>query len=228
MGFWETYPLIEELHCQDLHQFLLQAPFAIPRLALIDGNWHQRSCMAVQLRVWDLEIKNGMVSGYKTKSMTVPEQGLLRLNASILLMQSKNTPVIPAWRNMTIIEIVESLRSTAADRGLELYVMMPYIRIFFDQLKRIEGVKTLMNFRLHGASDLEANLFDMALGSGCANFVKHPASSISGSIAYMRGGHGILRQNLSDDRSMRLCLPVPPLHAWPLGSKALSVQTNFE
>ena len=218
MGYWDPYPLIEELRCQDLHQFLLEAPFAVPRLALMDGNWHQRSCMAVQLRVWDLEYKNGMVSAYKTKSMSGPEYLLLRLNASLLLMQSPTTLIIPEWRNKTIIEIVESLRSTAAERGRELYVMMPYIRIVFNKLSRMEGVKTLMNFHFHGASDLETNFFDMALASGCANFVKHPASSITGSIRYMRGGHGILRQNLSDDRSMRLCLPVPPSPSWPLGS----------
>jgi hypothetical protein len=202
---------------------LLQAPFAIPRLALTDGNWHQRSCMAVQLRVWDLEIKDGMATGYKTKSMTVPEHQLLSLNASVLLMQSQRQPMPLAWRNMTIIDIVASLRSAAVQRGQELYVMMPYIRVLFEELSRMEGVKTVMSFRLQGASDLEANALDMALGAACADFVRHPASSFSGSIGFMRGGHRIMSQNQSYDRSMRECLPVPPSPSWPLGSTKAQV-----
>ena len=169
------------------------SPFAVQAAMLAPGNAHGRACVALQLRLLDATLRDSdgarLVNG-------VPEAALAGAPAFSVLMRAE-APDTAAWRNETLLGVIAAMRDAAARRGLRLYVLMPFHQALFDSVAQLANVTTARALSVAGRSDLEVLLLEMALAAGCVGgVVLDPSSSLSVTIAAMRGGEGLLDARL--------------------------------
>jgi hypothetical protein len=182
----------EKGECDARMPLTLASPFAVQSAMLAARNDPGRACAALQLRLFDSEIRGGVsfVNG-------VPEDALADAPAFSVLMRKKASDTA-AWGNATLLGVIAQMRDAAAQRGLHLYVLMPFHRVLFESVARLANVTTASAFSVAGLSDLEVLFLEMALASSCrGGVVLDPSSSLSLTIAAMRGGEGLLDARLA-------------------------------
>ena len=75
---------------------------------------------------------------------------------------------------------------------------MPFHRALFERVARVANVTTASDLSVAGRSDLEVLFLEMALAASCrGGVVLDPSSSLSATIAAMRGGEGLLDARLA-------------------------------
>jgi hypothetical protein len=168
------------------------SPFAVQSAMLVPGNAHGQACVALQLRLLDTQVRDG--SRFVNN---VPEAELADVPAFSVLMRAE-APDTAAWHNTTLLGVIAAMRDAAAQRGLHLYVLMPFHQALFDAVAQLANVTTARALSVVGRSDLEVLLLEMALAAGCrGGVVLDPSSSLSVTIAAMRGGEGLLDARLA-------------------------------
>ena len=146
--------------------------------------------MAFQLRIYDVKIVKG-----RSLIKSVPEDRIA--DAPVFSVASRaDAADTAAWRNKTLIGVLEMMHAAAMRQNLSLFVLMPYHKAVFDRLAPMPGLTTVQNFSVAGLSELELLFVDMALAAGCELFVLDPQSTLSANIARMRAGLEVLYANL--------------------------------
>jgi hypothetical protein len=209
IAFWDSISEMGRalrIPCGHRRAFGRAAPFALQGGMLDPANAPGRACLALQLRLRDSRCRGG---GGRCSVNGVPEARLGGAPAFDVLMRPPARETA-AWRGRTLLEVVALVRDAAARRGLGLYVLMPFHRALFDAAARLGGVRTARSLAVAGRSDLEVLFLDMALAAGCdGGVVQDPRSSLSVTIAAMRGWEGALTAALEPTRSRGDCGPGP-------------------
>jgi hypothetical protein len=191
IAFWRSISKVHIGTCAENRHLKRSAPFALQSAMLVPGNAHQSPCLALQLRLHDTRCRFSACS-----VNNVPEARLADAPAFSVLMRPE-TPDTAAWRNLTVIGVVATVRDEAARAGLHLYALMPFHRALFNAVARLPNVSTSQNLDVAGRSDLEVLFLEMALAAGCdGGYVRDPRSSFSRTISLMRGGEGMLDARL--------------------------------
>ena len=176
---WNTIQLLRTRKAD--FSTLRAGPFRVPRAVLARGLSQPRACLAVHIR-----LKDEMLPGRRAAATAADASGaqLLRAPARDVLIRSD-------WGDMPLAGVVDLALRAARRRGLELYVLMPYHRGVFGELKRL-GVRTVQDHDVAGLSELEVMQADMALGAGCEVLVRDEGSTLSDVMVSMAGSVGVM------------------------------------